>query len=100
MEDLRAQLESKDDDYKIAALKRIIYHIINGDGQTMSKLFMPVIMHCLNSENHAIKKLLMVYWEVVDKKKPGGAGLLPEMILVWYVFHEMFDFIIVRGLCV
>lgn len=46
---------------------------------------MPVIKYCLNSEDHALKKLLYVFWESVDKTDSKGT-LLPEMILVWYLF--------------
>jgi coatomer subunit beta len=42
---------------------------------------MPVIKFCLSSDNHTIKKLLLLYWEVVDKKNKDGV-LLHEMILV------------------
>jgi coatomer subunit beta len=76
---LRQQLESKDDASKIEALKSIITFI--AAGENMSRLLMSVIKFCLHSENHTVKKLLLLYWEVVDKTKPDGS-LLPEMILV------------------
>ena len=37
---------------------------------------------CLTQENHQLKKLLMLYWESVEKYDASGK-LLPEMILVW-----------------
>jgi hypothetical protein len=77
--DIQAKLESKNDDDKVEGLKQIISHILVGEN--MSKLIMTVIKYCLHSENHFIKKLLLMYWEVVDKKNKDGA-LLPEMILV------------------
>ena len=80
IEDLRAQLESKDDNVKIEGLQQIIYYILNGEN--LNKLLMSVIKYCLHSDNHIIKRLLLFFWEVVEKKKPDG-HLLPEMILVW-----------------
>jgi vesicle coat complex subunit len=73
-------LESKDMDTKINTLKAIIMNTLNGE--SYPKLLMPVIKFCLNSDNHLIKKLLLLYWEVVDKKTKEG-NLLHEMILVW-----------------
>lgn len=73
------QLETKDDAVKISTLKQIIENISNGE--SYPKLLMPVIKFCLNSENHEIKKLLLLFWEVVPKKDKDGR-LLHEMILV------------------
>jgi coatomer subunit beta len=42
---------------------------------------MAVMKHCLHSENHYVKKLTLLFWEVVERKSPQGK-LLPEMILV------------------
>ena len=42
------------------------------------------MQYCIHTENHELKKLLMYYWEVVQKYDARGE-LLPEMILVWYV---------------
>lgn len=73
-------LESKDIETKIATLKQIVMNTLNGE--QYPKLLMPVIKFCLNTDNHFIKKLLLLYWEVVDKKTKEG-NLLHEMILVW-----------------
>ena len=40
-----------------------------------------ILRFCINSDDHTIKKLLMLYWELVPKYSPDGK-LLPEMILV------------------
>ena len=77
--DFQQQLESKDDTVKIDALKALISALIAGDNYP--KLLMSVIKYCLHTENHVIKKLLLLYWEVVEKKTKEGA-LLHEMILV------------------
>jgi len=42
---------------------------------------MTVIRFCINQEDHQIKKLLMLYWEIVPKYGPDGK-LMAEMILV------------------
>ena len=47
----------------------------------MPKLLMTVIRFCVPCDDHKIKKLLLFYWEVVEKTGPDGK-LLPEMILV------------------
>lgn len=42
---------------------------------------MSVIKGCLKEESKELKKLVMMYWEVVKKYDAEG-NLLPEMILV------------------
>lgn len=42
---------------------------------------MIVIRYCLPSNDHQIKKLLLIFWEIVPKRGPDGK-LLHEMILV------------------
>lgn len=64
-------------------------------GESMPKVLMQVIRFCINTNDHQLKKLMMLYWEVVPKYEeptsaelladPGGKinrKLLPEMILV------------------
>lgn len=51
------------------------------NGEDMSKLMMSVIRYCITVEDHGIKKLLMYFWEVVQKYDAAG-NLKPEMILV------------------
>ena len=49
---------------------------------------MQVIRFCINTSDHQLKKLMMLYWEVVPKYQPQPSNskekpkLLPEMILV------------------
>lgn len=78
-EDLVSKLEGTDVLNKTDALKEIILSTISG--QALPKLMMPVIKFCINTRDHVLKKLLLMYWEVVDKTGPKG-NLLPEMILV------------------
>lgn len=64
---------------QIEAMKCLISSVTNGE--SYPRLLMSVIKYCLHSENHLLKKLLLTYWEVVQKKGPDG-HLLHEMILV------------------
>ena len=73
------RLESKDEAVKAEALKALISAIVSGE--QYPKLLMSVIKFCLHSEHHLIKKLLLLYWEVVEKRGRDG-HLLHEMILV------------------
>merc|ERR1719163_461028 len=63
----------------IEAVKQAILLMLNGE--PLPQLLMPVIQYCIHTENHELKKLLMYYWEVVQKYDARGE-LLPEMILV------------------
>lgn len=51
---------------QIEALKALVSNVIAGE--VYPKLLMSVIKFCLHCENHLVKKLLLTYWEVVDKK--------------------------------
>eukprot|EP00299_Pterocystis_sp_00344_P020092 c9895_g1_i2.p1 GENE.c9895_g1_i2~~c9895_g1_i2.p1 ORF type:complete len:923 (+),score=252.80 c9895_g1_i2:39-2807(+) len=77
--ELKEKLESNSDEDKILAIKHITSAVLNGD--PMRDILIHVIRFCATSKNQILKKLLMVYWEVVDKRGPDGK-LLPEMILV------------------
>lgn len=69
--------ETKD---KIKALKKLIYMILNGE-KFPPNMLMTVIRYALPSQDHQIKKLLLIFWEIVTKRGPDGK-LLHEMILV------------------
>ena len=79
-DEIREQLESKSPDEKVSGLKILIS--LQLQGEQMPKLLMTVIRFVVPSDNHKLKKLLLLYWEVVDKTGADGK-LLPEMILVW-----------------
>ena len=49
-------------DKKISGLKTLISLLLNGE--VMPKLLMTVIRFCVPCNDHKIKKLLLVYWEV------------------------------------
>lgn len=80
IDELSQKLETGTDSEKIAALKKIIHCIIAGIDLT--RLTMQVIKFCLRSKSHEMKKLLQIYWEVLDKKDGKTGKLKPEMILV------------------
>jgi len=57
-------------------------------GEKMSpQLMMYVIRFCLPADDHTIKKLLLIFWEIVPKVGPDGK-LLSEMILVCDAFRK------------
>eukprot|EP01071_Lankesteria_metandrocarpae_P006243 Lankesteria_metandrocarpae@DN4291_c0_g1_i1.p1 len=78
--DLQKRLESPQLGVKAKALEDTIFWTIQGEAY--SKLLMSVIRFAVPSHEHRIKKLLLLYWEVVDKCKPDGTNLRDEMILV------------------
>ena len=78
-EDICKDLESPEVPNKIRALKNAITSLLAGE--PMPRVLMTVIRFCITQEDHMIKKLLMLYWEIVPKYG-GDAKLLPEMILV------------------
>ena len=80
IQDLKKNLEFGDDLQKIEALKQAISLMLAGE--KLPQLLMTIIRFVLTTRNHIIKKLLLLYWEVVDMVGPDGQ-LLPEMILVW-----------------
>lgn len=84
--DICKDLEDSDPAVKRAALKSAIMAMLGGEA--LPKVLMQVIRFCINTDDHQLKKLMMLYWEVVPKYQPQSAGskekpkLLPEMILV------------------
>lgn len=79
-EEIRELLESKEPEKKVEAMKTLISLQLNGE--SMPKMLMVVIRFVVPCDDHKLKKLLLIYWEVIDKCGPDGK-LLPEMILVW-----------------
>ena len=78
-DELQARMESGDPQDKIDAVQTAILMIMAGE--RMPRLLMSVIRFCINTRDKTLKKLLMVFWEIVEKYKPEG-GLKDEMILV------------------
>jgi len=78
--EIRKNLENKDDKIKIQAMEELLMGMLNGENYP--KILMSVIKYTIHSENHTIKKLVLLYWEICEKKNNDGS-LLHEMILVW-----------------
>ena len=78
-EDIMASLESQKVSEKIGALKEAISLMLQGEH--LPRVLMCVIRFCITQEDHFLKKMLMIYWEIVPKYD-GEGKLLPEMILV------------------
>ena len=72
-DEIREDLESKDTEKKIGGLKKLISLLLTGEA--MPKLLMTVIRFCVPCDDHKIKKLLLVYYEVVEKHGPDGKML-------------------------
>ena len=71
---------------KTAALKRIIQLMLNGE--RFPSLLMPVIQYVMPQRDHTLKKLLLIFWEIVPKTTPDGK-LLHEMILVCDAYRKV-----------
>ena len=80
--ELMAQLEKGTDDVKVAAMKRVLTVMLNGD--PMPQLLMHIIQYVMPSKSKPLKKLLYFYYEICPKLDVHGK-LKPEMILVWCV---------------
>lgn len=78
-EELQKRLEDKSDTVKADALEELVLLMIGGE--SYPKMLMTVIRFCCTSNDHRIKKLLMLFWECVDKHNEKGE-LREEMILV------------------
>ncbi|XP_048480791.1 coatomer subunit beta isoform X3 [Plutella xylostella] len=76
---LKIDLERGDIKKKIEALKKVIGIILSGE--KIPGILMVIIRFVLPLQDHTIKKLLLIFWEIVPKTTPDGK-LLQEMILV------------------
>jgi coatomer subunit beta len=57
------------------------------NGERLPSLLMTIIRFVLPLQNHTIKKLLLIYWEIVPKMSADGK-LLQEMILVCDAYRK------------
>lgn len=76
---LKKDLEQGDEALQIETLKKVIKLLLNGE--RLPGLLMTIIRFVMPSQNHTIKKLLLIFWEIVPKTTADGK-LLQEMILV------------------
>lgn len=78
--------EKGDIKVKIETLKKVIQLILNGE--KMPSLLMHVIKFLMPLQDHTIKKLLLIFWEIIPKTGPDGK-LLHEMILVCDAYRKV-----------
>ena len=71
---------------KTEALKKVIQMMLNGE--KMQSLLMTVIRFVMPLQDHTIKKMLLVFWEVVPKYTADGK-MLHEMILVCDAYRKV-----------
>lgn len=82
---LKQDLEKGDVNVKIDALKKTIHMILGGE--RLPGLLMTIIRFVLPLQDHTIKKLLLIFWEIVPKTSTDGK-LLQEMILVCDAYRK------------
>ena len=77
--DLKEALEKGDVAAKIDAVKKMTLMQLSGESQ--SPLIMSVIKYCVPQPDHTLKKVLLYFWESIEKTDSNGK-LLSEMILL------------------
>ncbi|XP_074644672.1 coatomer subunit beta-like [Tubulanus polymorphus] len=82
---LRQDLEKGDNKMKVEALKKTIQLILNGE--KLPSILMTIIRFVMPVQDHTIKKLLLIFWEVVPKYT-GDGKLMQEMILVCDAYRK------------
>lgn len=82
---LKQDFENGSTTVKIQALKNAI--IMMQSGEKMPGLLMHIIRYVLPEQDHTIKKLLYIFWEIVPKRDSSGK-LLTEMILVCDAYRK------------
>eukprot|EP01035_Chromulina_nebulosa_P019621 gene19621-25530_t len=78
-EEICKDLESNEITNKIKGLKNAIIGLLAGE--SYPRVLMTVIRFCITNDDHQLKKLLTLYWEIVPKYSADNKPL-PEMILV------------------
>lgn len=80
-QEIQKTLETGKIEEKIKALKSLIIQLIHDD--TFPRMTMTIINFVLatQTDNHNLKKVLLYYWEIVDKMNADGS-VKDEMILV------------------
>ena len=83
--ELRKILENGKLPDKIDALKQVI--VLQLQGERFPTLLMTIIRFVMPIDDRILKKLLLVYWEIVPKTSPDGK-LLHELILVCDAYRK------------
>lgn len=78
--------EHSDNRGKAAVLKKVIQLVLNGE--RLPGLLMTIIRFLLPCNDHEIKKLLLIFWEIWPKTS-GDGKLLHEMILVCDAYRKV-----------
>uniref|UniRef100_A0A182TUN0 Coatomer subunit beta n=1 Tax=Anopheles melas TaxID=34690 RepID=A0A182TUN0_9DIPT len=82
---IKQDLEKGEVNVKIETMKKVIQLMLQGE--RLPNLLMTIIRFVLPLQNHTLKKLLLIYWEIVPKTSPDGK-LLQEMILVCDAYRK------------
>ena len=82
---LKEELESADVKKKAEALKKVMRLMLNGE--KFPGLLMTIIRFALPCQDHQVKKLLLIFFEIVPKTSSDGK-LLPEFILVCDAYRK------------
>ncbi|PSS07249.1 Coatomer subunit beta-1 like [Actinidia chinensis var. chinensis] len=77
--EIKEALEGNDIPAKIDALKKAIMILLNGE--TIPQLFITIVRYVVPSEDHTVQKLLLLYFEIIEKTDSQGR-VLQEMILI------------------
>ncbi|KAE9468069.1 hypothetical protein C3L33_00043, partial [Rhododendron williamsianum] len=77
--EIKEALEGSDVPAKIDALKKAIMLLLNGE--TIPQLFITIVRYVVPSEDHTIQRLLLLYFEIIEKTDSKGM-VLREMILI------------------
>ncbi|XP_057459805.1 coatomer subunit beta-1-like [Actinidia eriantha] len=77
--EIKEALEGNDIPAKIDALKKAIMLLLNGE--TIPQLFITIVRYVVPSEDHTVQKLLLLYFEIIEKTDSQGR-VLQEMILI------------------
>ena len=84
-QEFRKAFESGGVSEKVRYLKKLVVSMLNGE--KFPNLLMIIIRYVLPMKEHAIKKVLLLYWEIVPKTTPDGK-LMQEMILVCDAYRK------------
>jgi len=83
--EMKEDLENGSIDDKIQTMKKLITLLMAGE--RFPGLLMTIIRFVMPQDDHALKKLLLIYWEIVPKHGADGK-LLHEMILVCDAYRK------------
>lgn len=77
--DVEAHLSKGSLEEKIDAMKTLILMILQDEH--FPRMIMVVVQNCMRVDDHEMKKLLMLYWEVIEKVNNDGT-VKEEMVML------------------